>query len=144
MKQITEDYVSNEVGKLLEEKGFDWQQSPFYSEQDMDKWKQENSYQIPNPDYDPNIPFDTETITVVAPHISQSLALKWLREVHKILILIDWNLSEKEYIAYIWNIEKERQQGLHKLRKDGKYLFQYPSYETCIEESILYVLKNMI
>ena len=33
MKEITEDYVSFETAKLLKEKGFDWDESPFYSEQ---------------------------------------------------------------------------------------------------------------
>ena len=67
---ITEDYVSFEVAKLLKEKGFNWEQSPFYSEQDRDEWVQNNNYNIPNPNYDETIPFDSETLNVVAPHVS--------------------------------------------------------------------------
>lgn len=36
---ITEDYVSFQTAKLLKEKGFDWPESPFYSEQDRDEWR---------------------------------------------------------------------------------------------------------
>lgn len=131
---ITEDYVSFEIAVLLKEKGFDWQQSPFYSEQYMDEWKQENSYQIPNPDYDPNIPFDTETITMVAPHISQSLALKWLREVHKLFVEIVWTGYENMYSFNVTNM------------KDGfiKEANIACSYNEAVEAALLYVLKNLI
>lgn len=138
MKQITEDYVSNEVGKLLEEKGFDWQQSPFYSEQDMDKWKQENSYQIPNPDYDPNIPFDTETITVVAPHISQSLALKWLREVYNIVVVIFPIRNVKGKCCYnvsLYNTNAEHKKTMNK---------DYQTHEQAVEAALKYTLENLI
>lgn len=85
---IAEDYVSFETAKLLKEKGFDWEESPFYTEQDRDEWRQQNSYTIPNPDYNPDIPFDCETQTMVVPHVSLQMAMKWLREVHHIVIVI--------------------------------------------------------
>ena len=56
---IKEDYVSFETAKLLKEKGFDWIESPFYSEQDIDEWKQNACYSIQNPYYNENNPFDT-------------------------------------------------------------------------------------
>ena len=64
---ITEDYVSFETAKLLKEKGFDWDESPFYSEQDRDEWRQNNNYTISNKSYNPDLPFDSETITIIAP-----------------------------------------------------------------------------
>ena len=82
---ITEDYVSFETAKLLKEKGFDWLESPFYSEQDRDKWKQNACYSIQNPYYNENIPFDKPTLYVTAPHVSHQMAMKWLREVHKVI-----------------------------------------------------------
>ena len=134
---IKEDYVSFETAKLLKEKGFDWQQSPFYSEQYMDEWKQENSYQIPNPDYDPNIPFDTETITMVAPHISQSLALKWLREVHNLHIWFGHSVNK----GLAWYYE------IHGI-SDGKVKhiggIQCGSYEVACEAALKYTLENLI
>lgn len=81
---ITEDYVSSDIAKLLREKGFDWDDSPFSSEQEKDEWIQNNSYSIPNPNYNADIPFDSETLTMVAPHISLQKAMKWLRVVHNI------------------------------------------------------------
>ena len=86
MAVITEDYVSFETAKLLKEKGFDWEESPFYSEQDRDEWIQNNSYKIPNPNYNADIPFDSETITMVAPHVSIQKAVKWLRDVHNLSV----------------------------------------------------------
>ena len=128
---ITEDYVNFEIATLLKEKGFNEKCRAFYT----------NSVDIgveffTSDDY---IDYSSVYPIIICPTLQ--MTMKWLRE---ILILIDWDLSEKEYIAYMWEIDKERQQGLHKLRKDGKYLFQYASYEKACEEIILFILKNII
>lgn len=103
---ITEDYVSFETAKLLKEKGFDWQESPFYSEQDRDEWRQNNSYTVPNGQYNPEIPFDSETLTMVVPHVSHQMAMKWLREKHGLHIEIkitDHSMSDVvNVIKYYW------------------------------------------
>lgn len=151
MKQITEDYCSFEIAKLLKEKGFDWPQSPFYSEQDMDEWMQENSYIVQNPDYNPDIPFDSETITMVAPHISQSLALKWLREVKKIHISLYAvsDLPEEGYIpekiTYTYNI-LDAKEPFHFFDDYDDIINppQFNSYEQAVEAVLLYILKNLI
>ena len=83
---ITEDYVSFETAKLLQDKGFDLEESPFYSEQDRDEWKRNAWYSVPNPCYNENIPFDSPTMYVTAPHVSLQMAMKWLRVVHNISI----------------------------------------------------------
>ena len=85
---LYEDYVSFEIAKLLKEKGFDWTESPFYSEQDRDEWRQNNNYTIPNTSYNPDLPFDSETITLIAPHVSLQMAMTWLREVHNCHICV--------------------------------------------------------
>ena len=85
---ITEDYVSFETAKLLQEKGFDLEESPFYSEQDRDEWKRNAWYSVPNPCYDENIPFDSPTMYVTAPHVSLQMAMKWLRKRHNLHIEI--------------------------------------------------------
>ena len=94
---ITEDYINFETAKLLKDKGFDWLESPFYSEQDRDEWRQNNSYTIPNMEYSPDLPFDSEALTMVAPHVSTQMVMKWLREKHKITIGI---LFKEDRIYY--------------------------------------------
>ena len=137
MKQITEDYVSFEIAQLLKEKGFNWQQSPFYSEQDMDEWRQQCSYTIPNPDFNSDIPFDSETITIVAPHISQSLALKWLREVHRKHICVRMRDFPTQYEIEVYDTKTG-----YLCHADFEHSFN--SYEQAVEAALLYVLKNLI
>ena len=59
---ITEDYCSYEVAKLLKEKGFDYQGFDY-------------------------IDFEGEVIKQDRP--THQMAMKWLREVHKLLISVD-------------------------------------------------------
>lgn len=135
---VTESYVSFEIAKLLNEKGFDWCESPFYSEQDRDEWKQNNSYTIPNMLYDPDLPFDSETLTVVAPHVSIQMAMKWLREVKHIPIEILWHYdvdSDVEEWYFIHHAE------LRILPNDIEY---YETYEKACEAGIKYCLENLI
>ena len=132
---ITEDYVNFEIATLLKEKGFNEKCRAFYT----------NSVDIGVEFFTSDDYIDYSSVYPITICPTLQMAIKWLREVHKILILIDWELSEKEYIAYMWEIEKERQQqGLNKFRKDGKYLFQYPSYEEACEKLLLFILKNII
>jgi hypothetical protein len=131
---ITEDYVNFEIATLLKEKGFNEKCRAFYT----------NSVDIGVEFFTSDNYIDYSSVYPITICPTLQMTMKWLREVHKILILIDWELSKKEYIAYMWEIDKEHQQGLHKLRKDGKYLFQYASYEKACEEIILFILKNII
>lgn len=135
--QVTENYVSYETAKLLKEKEFDWEWSPFYSEQDKDEWAQNNNYNIPNPNYDPDIPFDSEMLNVIAPHVSLQTALKWLREVHTIDIVITPSMFRKKYNTIIYKDE-----NLCCVDFDGATLA--PSYEYACEAAIKYCLENLI
>lgn len=163
-EMITEDYVSFEVAKLLKEKGFDWMESPFYSEQDRDEWRQANNYTMPNPHYDPEVPFDTETSTMIAPHVSLQMAMKWLQEAFNIIIIPNY---EYEYTSTPWCYK------IFKLGENGKpervavkgvsydkdnnptehivgyrdYERSYKDYATkeeAVEEGIKYCLENLI
>ena len=83
MKQITEDYVSFEVAKLLKEKGFDERCGTAYTTAEGYPIRVMGSTYslVKNSDYDEfhySMP-------------SQSLALKWLREVHNWYIDIRFN-----------------------------------------------------
>ena len=74
---ITEDYVSFEIAKLLQEKGFDWE------------CKTRKFY--PEPEYDAESPNG-----VYAPTLQ--MAMKWLREVHHIFLSIQQHMD----MSYVW------------------------------------------
>ena len=133
---VTENYVSFEIAKLLNEKGFDWCESPFYSEQDRDEWRQNNSYTIPNMLYDPDLPFDSETLTMVAPHVSIQMAMKWLREAHNLYIDIRININNSLYSFKIYSV------GISGTRAFTNYRIK--SYEKACDEAIKYCLENLI
>lgn len=134
---ITEDYVSFEVAKLLKEKGFDWDESPFYSEQDRDEWRQNNNYTVPNTSYNPDLPFDSETITLIVPHVSIQMVMKWLREkcIFITLNIICFNLNNLP----IWHFVIWRNNN-HEYRSSD----YFDSYEEACEAAIKYCLENLI
>lgn len=139
MAQITEDYCSFDIAKLLKEKGFDWYESPFYSEQDRDEWRQNNSYTVPNEEYDPDLPFDSETLTLVAPHVSIQMAMKWLRETYQIFIRISTDfLYPLKYYGEIFcygdNLKTQQDVSTKK----------FESPEQAGEAAIKYCLENFI
>lgn len=138
---ITEDYVSFEIAKLLKEKGFDWCESPFYSEQDRDEWRQNNSYTIPNMLYDPDLPFDSETLTLVAPHVSIQMAMKWLREVHHLVIQIEFIDFLEHGEVWLYSIIERK---TIKQLTDRDENFTEHSYEEACESAIKYCLENLI
>lgn len=139
---ITEDYVSFETAKLLKEKGFDWCESPFYSEQDRDEWWQNNSYTVPNEEYDPDLPFDSETLTLVAPHVSIQMAMKWLIEVHKLFIFISTWLMHENSVQYYFEVREIK-------TSDFETLYDYTSEELnspekAAEAAIKYCLEKLV
>lgn len=161
---ITEDYVSFETAKLLKEKGFDWLESPFYSDQDRDEWRQNNSYTVPNEEYNPELPFDSETLTMVAPHVSLQMAVKWLRKIHGILLIVDYDY-ECTATSYCYKIYKLGEHGkpervavygvsydkndkpithLVGWRDYERSYNDYGTYEEACETAIKYCLKNLI
>lgn len=128
---ITEDYINFETAKLLKDKGFDWLESPFYSEQDRDEWRQNNSYTIPNMEYSPDLPFDSEALTMVAPHVSTQMVMKWLREKHKITIGI---LFKEDRIYY-------------EIQQNNEFVFGVDTpepYEKVCDEAVKHCLEILI
>lgn len=141
MAQITEDYCSFETAKLLKEKGFDWCESPFYSEQDRDEWRQNNSYTILNMEYNPDLPFDSETLTLVAPHVSIQMAMKWLRGVHHCVIcIIPLTFYGGEIVSSwgycIWADDNAE--------VDEESSPRLESYEEAAESAIKYCLEKLV
>lgn len=140
---LYEDYVSFETAKLLKEKGFDWLESPFYSEQDRDEWRQNNSYTVPNEEYNPELPFDSETLTIVAPHVSIQTAMKWLREVHNIHIELNpictGDSNEELEWHYGWAVRTTIF-----IDRWKRHNAEHISYEEACAAAIKYCLENLI
>lgn len=145
MTQITEDYVSFEIAKLLKEKGFDVPVYQYYfppsndnlnySEFDND-WNSvwEHSYSAP----------------------TLQMALKWLREVHHLQICISsYSNRWEEYVhgwqflikkltfteGIGWNWDDSLDAITDKKMSDD---ITYATYEEACENAIKYCLKNLI
>lgn len=124
---ITEDYVSYEVAKLLKEKGFS---KPCYRWYDN---KGDVCTKLIVPDIPPNY---SSREYYLCP--SQSMAMKWLREVHNIIIEPEsvWDGKKWEYQLFIVTPQNA----------DSPYYERnpYKSYEECVEAGIKYCLENLI
>jgi hypothetical protein len=145
---ITEDYVSFETAKLLKDKGFDWDWSPFYSKQDKDEWEQNNSYTIANPNYDVTLPFDSETLNVVVPHVSLQMVMKWLREkgIYVCPKLCCFCGSKKNDIPYyLWEPRIIRLPSNNIIYPQPLDMCKhYENYEEAVEAALKYSLENLI
>ena len=113
---ITEDYCSYEVTKLLKEKGFDelvtGLNKLFFKEGEKPVLK-----------------------------ITHQKAMKWLREVHNIFIVIEphmydyINEKNSSYVASLWQGDNYYENVTSK---------DYPTYEEAIEAILKFSLENLI
>ena len=127
---ITEDYVSFETAKLLKEKGFDDEYTnAFYD-------KNGNLYFIDilsdfseHPDNDTDITAST-----------LYMAMKWLREVHKLHIAILWDcgayIGKNSFYYHIDRMDNYEDKGYNKIGFD--------SYEEACKTAIKYCLENLV
>ena len=122
MTKITEDYINFEVAKLLKEKGFviplpkDWIFC-MYDENGNTQWGCYHSDWYPR--------------------ITLQMAMKWLREVHNIVIVVTSSMFWGKYNVSIYKKGNDYPYGF-----DGATLS--PSYEYACESAIKYCLKNLI
>ena len=125
--QITEDYCSFEVAKLLKEKGFNEPTCGYYYDGYM------NTLLIATTSC-----HNGSINATAAP--SQAQAMKWLREVHKIDIDITsrWNLTPEYHIC-------EYRYRLHYSNAPNHDINQkFNTYEEACEAAIKYCLTNLI
>lgn len=158
MKQITEDYVSFEIAKLLKEKGFDGECHGYYEVPTKLSSHKNVSKQLNTLPKNWN---EYNKECVVCEYISISthqMALKWLREVHNIVIEIsieDYMTSENGelqvwYSYTIWTfIRHLGETGLTDARYDDRAFWQEnvkvgQSYEEAVEAALKYTLENLI
>jgi hypothetical protein len=143
MERITEDYVSFETAKLLKEKGFDENTICKYADVGgiTEKWYDDYRERVLRFDWDegyliepPIEPKDQYEIigdTISAPNLQ--MAMKWLREVHRLFICVEIGVG-----GYTWNITNTTD-----------YVTVYVdatvgTYEKACEAAIKYCLENII
>ena len=148
---ITEDYVSFETAKLLKEKGFnEYCYGYYYTSKYMTygEFKQKNLELFPD--------------SYSAPTLQ--MAMKWLREVHNILLVVDYEY-ECDSTPYYFKIYRLGKNGKpeHIAIKSTSYdknnnptehivsyrdwersKGDYSTYEEACEASIKYCLENLI
>ena len=128
---ITEDYVSFEVANLLKEKGFN---EPCYRWYDT---KGDVCAKFINPD----IPLDYSSREYyLCP--SLSMAMKWLREVHKILIVIDAYHAD-HWEGYIDSFEINIYSHASTIIVPNE-IAHHTDYTEAVEAALKYVLENLI
>jgi hypothetical protein len=117
---ITEDYVSFETAKLLREKGFREPTLAYAYGQDMIGYYNQ-----------PRVTDDYKVEAGRYPLPTLQMAMKWLREVHK--LHIEPHIQTHKYYGKIYNL-------------DGELLLEFTgeSPEQACESAIKYCLKYLI
>lgn len=124
---IEEDFVSIEIAKLLEEKGFDGEDCFAYYNENGEIGFLQTFGDIAD--------FYSETCV---PTPSLGLAMKWLRTVHNIAINIGWGEIFEDKFRW-WCIILNLKDGT--ILRESEY---YATYEDAVEAAIKYCLKNLI
>ena len=142
--KIEENFVSVKVAKLLREKGFNEPSIPFNSSWEQEKWFAEYFVEEPNPNsanilklrlYDTSLPSDCETVKVMLPHTSLSLATKWLRETKSIHIFAYF----ASFGGFGWKYEiQDLLDGTDIAFKEG-----FKTYEDAINNALEFTLENL-
>ena len=122
---ITEDYVSFEIAKLLEEKGFDCECHGYF-------WIAKDGDAILDYSYS-EMDSNADRLYYSAPTLQ--MAMKWLREIHNLYISIEPN-HDKEGLH---NAHVRRNWWGHNWDGIG-----YKTYEEACEAAIKYCLENLI
>ena len=125
---IQDEYIKFETAKLLKEKGFDEKCGycyAFFGEDDIKALELKHHVS------------GLSLAEKRYPYVTQSVALKWLREIHDIKVNV-WYNNSNYAIEYF---ESNIQTGA------GKFVFigdGYPTYEQACEAAIKYCLTNLI
>lgn len=140
MKQITEDYVSEEVAKLLQMKGFDEPCDSYY------EWFESRVtlYKGYMPEfYHGRYKPVSDMLHLKRP--THQMALKWLREVHEFIVTIDYDRypvdnGESSIVGYGYNIQtKDNPEDYYRISESV-----YESYEEAVEAALKFTLENLI
>lgn len=116
---ITEDYVSFEIAKLLKEKGFD--------EPCVYVYRHDGSEDI----------WDADKEVIAYQEPTLQMAMKWLREIHKVHIIIDYSVCFSKY-----SFDAIRLHSTNLTNIEDSFI--YDTYEEVAEAAIKYCLENLI
>lgn len=120
---IKEDYVSLAIAKLLKEKGFDGICQAYYDTHGFSMFNGKGDN------------YETRPSSILAP--THQMAMKWLRETHKIFIEVGFNRFYETFNVYVFNMI-EQEEDPFKLPE------RFDSYEQACETAIKYSLENLI
>jgi len=126
MEAIKEDYVSFEVAKLLKEKGF--------NEDCRDSYDWGGNFHL-------NTSSNNGSIKKIAAPTLQ-MAMKWLREVHEIYMMIDKDFATEKGWHYVIARKQDWADNIDKgliQQESNSY-----TYEEACEAAIKYCLENLI
>ncbi len=149
---IKEQYVTYSTACLLKEKGFDEKCKGFYSKKkgQVGRFKYWEGDGFSHSDFKD---WDYE-VMVSAP--TQAMAMRWLREKHRLFINIS---ADYEYVDTDWDSDNDEMNIFYKIEID---LFtdknevsdetwrkpiedkEYKTYESAVEQAIKYCLNNLI
>jgi hypothetical protein len=129
---ITEDYVSFETAKLLKEKGFDEPCDWYINDAFPNTVTRYNDYGIKHKNSD-------KTDVCSAPTLQ--MAMKWLREVHHLVIQIEFIDFLEHGEVWLYSIIERK---TIKQLTDRDENFTEHSYEEACEAAIKYCLENLI
>jgi hypothetical protein len=135
---ITEDYVSFEVAKLLDEKQFAGDHSRRYSLIKDSGWYGDIKYDVSEGSI-----YNSETIYIKEsiPAPTLQTAMKWLREVHRIEINVVLNeLNSDNTRKYLFDIFS----GTINKNFDSVQRYGFNTFEQACEKAIIYCCKHVI
>ena len=125
--EVTEDYVSFEIAKLLKEKGFK-EITQGYINTDREVYMlpfQQGVYELSDKQY---------------PYPTLQMAMKWLRDTYKLCIVIEPIITDDDGSAgCLWRFSISKL-----LELQYKSEFIYECYEVACEAAIKYCLTNLI
>lgn len=163
---IREDHVSFEAAKLLKEKGFDGTTNCYYFDDSNKRtllyspFKENYNDGITNKEFE--ISSNINSIRISAPTLA--MVMKWLREVHNILLVVDYEY-EYDSTPYYYKIyrlgingkperiaikgtsyDKDNNPTEHivSYRDWERSPNDYPLYEEACDAAIKYCLENLI
>ena len=125
---ITEDYVSFETAKLLKERGFDENLLVCYTPDGLFA----RSYGIKMYTNES----EDSAVECICPTLQ--MAMKWLREVHK--LYCDIKIGDGDFVIDIISL-KDGEFGCEVTEPESCV---YPTYEEACEAAIKYCLENLI
>jgi hypothetical protein len=125
---ITEDYVSFEIAKLLKEKGY-WNMATMLYKENGDIV----NYNVPL-----NNKGFSSTLGVFYEAPTLQMAMKWLREIHKLPINIWYDKEEDTPDDEVWNSEIAIDRPSYIL------IGSFASYKEACQAAIKYCLENLI